>query len=370
MDKKYSHNILWLDDEPRVIEMTGHILKGIFVEKYQYAPNLIGTNSPKEFFQEYEEHKQEIDYIFLDINLGIDTDNGIEVYEKIRKVDKEVIIVFISAYLWSGNWYEYIEKAKKGDTNLFTLPIPFPLKIEKEEFDKYISKPIEEIINKNAKSIKKSIKKIELDSYKKIFYRDLKNLKELSKGERKKFVRKAHIFNRPYIEKYHEKNRHIKSIIIADKPNNIIYASPEELKPSFLIPFFAIHNKPFFAYNLILRDKLDIEEVSKDYFIAPKSVEKIPAQILEIADGHVLLNCLLDEEERQFQLRKYDLEPIEGAVTLEKNNIIQITITTFEGERVFSFKDGTPDLKQKFERKTYFDGKEDYSAFLKPKSEK
>ncbi len=254
--RPYISKVAWADDDPKMIEKSTHRLEHAFMEVDNSLPKIQFYQDPYELLDILSEDKEQFDYIFLDIDFGKTDVYGTYFYKKIREINKDIVIAFVSAHLKHNNWEGEINELQSKDKDLFTIAVPFPT-IEDEDFDDLVVTPIKQIT-----------------------------------------------------ERF-------------------------ELKHGL------------------------------------KSTDHIPAQILEIEQKHVLVNCLLDPEARQFQIRRFDIEPIEDAVTLKTDQLIIIEIKTYVGKRIFTFKDNK-DAKWKpyFERKMYFDGSEDYSEFLNPKATK
>ena len=59
----------------------------------------------------------------------------------------------------------------------------------------------------------------------------------------------------------------------------------------------------------------------------------IPAIIIEVNNDYVILNCLIDEEKKKFQRRKFDLDPLKGKFDLVVGEGLYIIIETKSGER-------------------------------------
>jgi len=248
--------VAWLDDNPNMIIKSTPMMEHAF-GKLNSMPHFEPYQNPNILIDSLTKNKEQFDSVFLDINLGRPDIDGTDVYQRIRKINKEVAITFVSGHLNDRIWEEKIHKLQSIDEYLYTIAVPFPATQEKD-FDELVTTSIEHIVKKNY--------------------------------------------------------------------------TPQD---------------------------------------RPKSTDHIPAQILEVEEKHVLLNCLLDPEARQFQIRRFDLEPIEDAVSLKKNQLIIVEIKTYIGKRIFSFKDNKdPKWEPYFERKMYFDGTEDYSAFLNPKASK
>jgi hypothetical protein len=67
-------------------------------------------------------------------------------------------------------------------------------------------------------------------------------------------------------------------------------------------------------------------------------VEVVKAQIVEITKEKVSLRCLIDSDEKRYQIRNFDREPFEGVVPMEVGTFVEISIYTKPGERKFIYK--------------------------------
>jgi hypothetical protein len=104
----------------------------------------------------------------------------------------------------------------------------------------------------------------------------------------------------------------------------------------------------------------------KDNIIQWATVKAIWGEIMEITDNKVIVKCLVDEGNRIFQIRKFDITPFRGTVNLEISQYIQIKIYTRSGERKFTYRNANNDkLYSIFEPIDYFEGLEN-SSFFKP----
>lgn len=94
--------------------------------------------------------------------------------------------------------------------------------------------------------------------------------------------------------------------------------------------------------------------------------EVIIGKILELTDDKVVLKCLVDKENKIFQIRSFDKLPFEGAVTLAINQFVEIKILTRSGERRFLYKNTFgKNLNTYFTPPNIFEGLEN-STFFKP----
>jgi hypothetical protein len=85
-------------------------------------------------------------------------------------------------------------------------------------------------------------------------------------------------------------------------------------------------------------------------------VNETTGQILEIQEEKVVIRCLIDEENKEFQIRNFDREPFEGAVIMEVGAFVGITVFTKPGERRFLFRSVAGDpIKHLFEPQNIFE---------------
>jgi hypothetical protein len=99
-----------------------------------------------------------------------------------------------------------------------------------------------------------------------------------------------------------------------------------------------------------LREKSQVYETITEDFLG---------KILEVEDDTVLINCLLSEEPKVFEVRRFDLQPFKDFVTLTPGTFLNIKITTKPGERSIDFYPILDDMDEKFKKpdsgKTYGD---------------
>lgn len=240
--------VAWCDDDRTVIERTRPFIEDVFENIIHQKPVFKSFDNGADLLKCVTEN--EIDFAFLDIDLGNPNEDGIIVYNKLRKLKNDLGIAFVSGNLTHVDWDQKVKQLKENDQNLQSINIPFPSKGD-VDFKDRVSDPIEKLIK---------------------------------------------------------------------------WRNPKR----------------------------------------PISINTIHAKIIEIKEEQLLVNCLLDIEQEQYQLRKFDIEPFTDAVTLEEGQVITIKIITSIGERKFLFKDAKEEAKKHFEEKNYFDGSEDFSNFLNP----
>lgn len=69
-------------------------------------------------------------------------------------------------------------------------------------------------------------------------------------------------------------------------------------------------------------------------------IQTIPARLLEVNENHVILECLIDVENKTFQNRKFEKDLLEGIIPLVSFYPLIIRIFKRKGERKFNFIDG------------------------------
>lgn len=356
VEKNLKFQIVWFDDQEKVFKTTLPAIRQEFKERYHCDLAFMSFVDHGAFLDHFEKHSGKIDFIFLDIDLGRDDLDGIDVYNKIRSTDLDMKIIFISAHLAAPQWEDRIETLKRKDPNLDTIPLDFPLKWEKFDYYNRVSLPI----------IKQISSKIRLFEY------PYTEFLRIEKREKKRLIDKAKLFSRPFVEGFFENNKDVNWIVIGREPGKVLKTghTGSVLTYNQLVNFSEKEGVMVSGYQRPLRkNALGFETpiAEDDYVDQPqaKSVNILNSKILHIENGYVLLKCLLDEEARNFQIRKFDLEPLDGAVTLEMNNIVQIIIITYEGERKFVFRDGDQGLISKFENRMIADDT-DFSEFFEP----
>lgn len=93
--------------------------------------NLIRAKTGKEAIERFNESKDEIDLILLDIKMPVMT--GIEALKEIRKINTDIPIIMQSAYVFDSD----MESARQaGASDFITKPIN--LKILKETLMRYL----------------------------------------------------------------------------------------------------------------------------------------------------------------------------------------------------------------------------------------
>ena len=112
------------------------------------------------------------------------------------------------------------------------------------------------------------------------------------------------------------------------------------------------------TYNI---DKL-LDELNND-FDKIRDVHNFYGEIIEVEQDFVLINCLLDEEKKIFQIRRFDKAPFEGYINIEVGNFISIRSTTKPGSRLFEFSNESTDLSKYFKKPDYFEGLEGSKFF-------
>lgn len=71
-------------------------------------------------------------------------------------------------------------------------------------------------------------------------------------------------------------------------------------------------------------------------------------KVLEVEENEVLINCLINEEPKVFEIRRFDLQPFKNYMELQPGQFLRIRITTKPGSRVIDFLEVNSDLSEKF----------------------
>lgn len=135
-------------------------------------------------------------------------------------------------------------------------------------------------------------------------------------------------------------------------------------------------------FDLTNPDLPDFNKNKRDIFIQgykeclkniednPIDVQEFYSEILEIADHHILLNCLIDEKSKTNQIRKFDLLPFKNFDKLEIGGFIKIKTTTFTGKRIFEYIHIEEDLTHLFKQENIFESLKNTAMFNFDKNDK
>jgi hypothetical protein len=82
----------------------------------------------------------------------------------------------------------------------------------------------------------------------------------------------------------------------------------------------------------------EISTASYDYF----------GQILEIDEEEVLINCILDEDKKIFEVRRFDLHLFDNFIEPKPLQFIKIRVTSKPGSSTLDFLEENADLTEKF----------------------
>lgn len=118
---------------------------------------------------------------------------------------------------------------------------------------------------------------------------------------------------------------------------------------------YRIGDEEYDVDRLLLDIESDFNKViQKDEFFG---------EIIEIEEESVLINCMLDQENGIFQVRRFDLTPFKGYIGLIVGEILLITIVTKPGSRIIEFFNESIDKKKLFDKPNYFDGLDNTKFF-------
>lgn len=151
------YNILWLDDNRRILEKNENRLINWF---NAVNVRITGIQRIRDFFDNWNSRKS-YNILFLDIDLGegISNDNnGVSVYYKIREKDSSIPVVFASAYLDLPELGSKLDDIRRIDENVFFLETPLP-PVHSEEFAQHINK-ITPLSNLQKKTTAEQYKKM------------------------------------------------------------------------------------------------------------------------------------------------------------------------------------------------------------------
>jgi hypothetical protein len=108
-----------------------------------------------------------------------------------------------------------------------------------------------------------------------------------------------------------------------------------------------------------LSDDSDVERLLAEIDSEITSVTDVimfDGEIVDIEEDSIIVDCLMDKQEKKFQLRRFDRRPIEGVTDLSKGKYLTITVTTKPGSTLFEFSKAVGDLSGLFSKAGYMDG--------------
>ena len=117
-------------------------------------------------------------------------------------------------------------------------------------------------------------------------------------------------------------------------------------------------------YQKSLSKEEDKEEQTDEEAII--SVNEFLAEIIDISDNQVVLNCLMDKDTPYYQIRKFDKAPLMHFEKFETGRTLIVKTTTSMGQRLFEFIEQFEDNSKLFEQKNIFLKLKD-SPLLNPK---
>ena len=116
------------------------------------------------------------------------------------------------------------------------------------------------------------------------------------------------------------------------------------------MPYF-IDTKPKQRYR-IGDNEYDVEKLLDELGISLKYFEievlDYYGKVVEIEEDAVLINCLINEEPKIFEIRRFDLQPFKKYMDLKTGAFLRIRITTKPGSRIIEFIPDVNDLSDKF----------------------
>lgn len=84
------------------------------------------------------------------------------------------------------------------------------------------------------------------------------------------------------------------------------------------------------------------------------SVDEFMAEIIDISEDYVVLNCLLDKDKPYYQIRKFEKTPLLHFFRLEIGTTLIVKTTTSLGQRSFEYIELFEDNSKLFEQKNIF----------------
>jgi hypothetical protein len=110
----------------------------------------------------------------------------------------------------------------------------------------------------------------------------------------------------------------------------------------------------------LTKDGYDIDRLFheiNDEFSNVMQIEEIEGQILDIEEDCVIIDCLLDNESRTFQKRRFEILPFKNIKNLSPGSFITIRIITKPGSKLYEFyNNNSKELENIFSKDHFFDG--------------
>lgn len=97
-----------------------------------------------------------------------------------------------------------------------------------------------------------------------------------------------------------------------------------------------------------------IAEIKEDFQENKQLIEEFIAEIIEVSEDFVVLNCLLDKKTEFYQIRRFEISPLLHFTNLKTGTFLIVRITTEPGERKFEFIEDFSDHSRLFEQKNIF----------------
>jgi hypothetical protein len=112
--------------------------------------------------------------------------------------------------------------------------------------------------------------------------------------------------------------------------------------------------------------KIDVKSIIDEMRFESQGKEiqetmEVFAEIIDIQEDHILLNCLIDRENFVFQVRRFDIGIFLNSIRLNQGGFVLVKTTTKVGSRLFEIINVDEDLRNLFDRPDYFDGLGDVS---------
>ncbi len=241
-------NFVICDDNPSAIDKLSKMLNSIIDSNNLKGKVIFSTSNPRELLNFVRNNQ--IHVLLLDIDLKSSI-SGLKLAEEIRKVDKNVYIIFITGH------FEYGLVAYKYKTFDF-LQKP----LTKERFEETVLRLYSDIFGSNDRYIRldndktvikeNSIRFIKKDGMKVIFHTDTRNYETYSS-----FSKISDMLPYNFVRCHKSYIVNIKKINDIDLSNNVILFSKDDqcyIGPKYKNEFMEVLNNEFYPNNLVSID--------------------------------------------------------------------------------------------------------------------
>jgi hypothetical protein len=116
------------------------------------------------------------------------------------------------------------------------------------------------------------------------------------------------------------------------------------------------------------KNAYNIDQLFTDINIEFKKTEEVQeflGRIIAVEEENVLINCILLDDPEVYEVRRFDLLPLQGHIDLVKGTVMRIKVTTKPGSRTYEFIQENPEKAKLFIKPDDFEDLDDLSFLTK-----